>query len=135
VYEQLKNDAEKYIFYTMMLQDYPDPSYQEARMRLNPKFGRKMLNLERMEVYTKNVRTYNDTTPFERINTLSLELLVAPTFDRQGRQLAPPPNNKCPPYKCTNLYEFTNNQLRELVEMGDVSLNEYQLSNYVSLYV
>lgn len=124
VYDVLQNDAEKYIFYTLILQDYTYSMYYIARKRLKPTFGRSIVDMSK---YPKFNGRFSNTTLSERLDSLT-EPLVKPVDLNAGITL-------CPPYKCIEMYEFIDPQLNELVTMGDTELNENQLASYITLLI
>lgn len=124
VYDTLTTDAEKYILFTIILQDYTISMYYVARQRLNPIFGRSAIDLSK---YPKFTRQYNDTTVSDRLDSLT-EPLLAPTDINSGVSI-------CPPYKCMEMYEFTNPQLNDLVKFGDTEMDEHQIANFIALLV
>lgn len=124
VYSLLTTDAEKYILFTLILQDYRMDAYYSALKRLDPKFGKSTIDLSK---YGQNNRLYSDTLITDRLDTMS-EPLLLPSDINSGV-------NVCNPYSCLEMYEFTDPQLRELVNTGDTSLDNGQLSNFIALMV
>lgn len=124
VYKLLKTDAEKYVFFTLLLQTYIVAPYYYIRNTLKPQFGRQIINLAK---YPKINREYNDSTIVNRLDSYS-EPLLKPTDVNADVHI-------CPPYKCIDLYEFSNEQLKELVTTGDTILNNNQLASFLSLIV
>lgn len=124
VYSKLKTDAERYILFTLILQEYRHESFYSARKKLNPKFGKSVIDLSK---YPPNNRMYNDTLMPDRLDAISTPLLV-PSDSNSGVTV-------CNPYNCMELYEFVDPQLNELVRTGDVSLDAEQLSNLITLIV
>lgn len=122
-YDRLRNDAEKYIFLTMLLQDYNYASYSAARNRLKPNFGQEKIDLSK---YPVSGKMYNDSTLGERLKDLT-EPLVRPTNINDGI------TTSCPPYKCIDMFEFEDLQLRMLVRNEDPQLTNDQLANYIAL--
>lgn len=122
VYDSLTTDAEKYVFYTLILQEYNYSMYFIARKRLNPEFGSSVVDMSR---YPKFRGQYPNTTLAERLDALT-EPLVKPS-DMSANIL------QCPPYKCIDMYEFSDPQLNELVTTGDTVLNDDQLTAYITL--
>lgn len=115
VYLKLRNDGEKYVFYTLMLQDYPIPLINNARKFLNPEFGKSPRDLTKYPVCK---REYSNTTVNDRLNAISEYVL-----------------NDGSPYTNKNSYEFVDSQLQELVATGDVQLTDEQLANFIALCV
>lgn len=124
VYQTLHTDAEKYVFFTMVLQEYPLAIYANARKRLSPKFGHNTIDLSAHKPFT---RMYSNTTIAQRLDMLS-EPLLRPSDVNNEITL-------CNPYKCTEMYEFVHPQLNELVRTGDVDLNRVQLANFIALVI
>lgn len=126
VYQMLTSDAEKYVFFTLLLQEYNIYIYKIARDELSPNFGRRT-NGDLLANYEPSYRLYQDTTITDRLDTLT-QPLVLPTDVNEAV-------NICSPYKCGDLYKFTNPQLHALVVDGDVSLDDKQMSAFISLYL
>lgn len=124
VYDNLNTDAEKYIFFTIILQSYALPMYDYARRQLQPEFGRSIVDLSR---YPISPQPYIDSTLADRLDTLT-EPLIAPTDINAGLTI-------CPPYKCIEMYEFTNPQLKQLCKIGQVELTPMQMANFLTLVV
>lgn len=122
-YDNLQNDAEKYIFFTLLLQDYNYASYSNARNRLRPVFGQETCDLSQYEMSTN---TYNDSTLADRLNALT-EPLVKPANMNDVTITA------CPPYKCVDMYEFVDPQLQTLVKTESCQLTAHQFANYIAL--
>lgn len=122
VYDALVTDAEKFIFYTLILQEYNYSTYFIARQRLQPEFGTSIVDYEQ---YPKCMSKFNDTTLAERLDGMT-EPLVKPSDINVLIE-------KCPPYKCIELYEFVNEQLNELVTFGNTALDDDQLMRYITL--
>lgn len=124
VHDRLITDAERFVFYTIVAQDYPTPTIREARKRLQPKFGNRVISLDD---YAKNARLYTDSTIDDRLASYT-EPIVRPS--EMNEEL-----NVCPPYSCPELYRFANEQLRELASTGDTELTREQLAAFVTLCV
>lgn len=140
LYERLSNDAEKYVFFTLILQNYPLKMYHHARKRLtNTQFGTMLSADQLLQQYRHliSTRPYYDTTMAERLKMITEQLLSlrptdlnASTVDNQ--------NGTCPPYKCSEYYEFTNEQLAELAKTGTASTNafdDFQIAGYLTLLI
>ncbi|AQN78576.1 ACH96155.1 GrBNV gp76-like protein [Kallithea virus] len=119
VYQMLKNDSEKYVFFTMVMQEYPTPMYLNARNALNPTFGDSHIDLSK---YSQRKRQFVNTSINERLNDITEPLVDTPNYE-------------CTPYDCMELYEFHNDQLKVLVETGDVGLDTDQLVNFITLSI
>lgn len=124
IYSFLTNDAEKYILFTLILQEYRIESYYLALKNLKPNFGRSIIDLSR---YEPNNRLYMDTIITDRLDTMSEPLLLPSDINSDV--------NICSPYSCPEMYEFTNPQLNDLAKYGDAILDQDQLSNLISLMV
>lgn len=124
MYSLLTNDAEKYVFFTLVLQEYRIETFYAARKKLKPQFGKSIIDLSK---YEQNNRRYTDTLITDRLDTLS-EPLLLPSDVNAGV-------NVCTPYSCSEMYEFVDPQLNELVKTGDTALNSEQLSNLIALMV
>lgn len=125
-YKSLQNDAEKYVFFTLLLQVYKHATYVMARNYLKPQFGcETSINVNKQHPIT-SPRLYVDATLGERIEALT-EPLIRPTDFNANL------STTCPPYKCIDLYEFTNEQLRELVSLGRTQLTPQQKANLIAL--
>nr|WOJ45340.1 GrBNV_gp76-like protein [Apis mellifera nudivirus] len=125
VFKNLKSDAEQFVFYTLLLQEYQSPAVQRLRKNLQPKFGHNIY--ADIEYFTKNARPYVDNTIVDRVNSFS-EPIVRPTDMRSDL-------NACPPYTCPELYRFTDEQLATLARIGDCELNREQLAAFIALCV
>lgn len=125
VYQKLTTDAEKYVLFTLILQDYPTNRLYMNLKKLNPTFGGSEIDI--IGKYPPGNRLYSDTLVSDRLNALS-EPLLLPSDVNAGV-------NVCTPYSCSELYEFNDPQLRDLVKFGDVELNPEQLSNFIVLNV
>ncbi|AUQ43958.1 putative gp76-like protein [Esparto virus] len=122
VYQLLTNDAEKYVFYTLVLQVYPNPMYFTARSQLEPNFGQSNINLNKYPVYR---RYFTNNTTLERVDMQSQPLVD----DSSNNNLS---GNKCTPYSCSEMYEFNDRQLNTLVATGDVELNDLQYAHFIA---
>lgn len=124
LYTLLETDAQKYVFFTFVLQEYPLHMYLNARRQLDPAFGNNSIDLS---AHVKCKRSYSNTTIGERLDMLSEPLLKPSDVNNEV--------TLCNPYKCTEIYEFSDPQLNGLVRTGDVQLNDVQLSNFIALFV
>ncbi|KAI5630627.1 OrNVorf25-like [Venturia canescens] len=123
VYGNLRNDAELYVFLTLLMQVYPTNMYKLQRDSLKPVFGSSPRSLER---YQSSTRAYVQTTLADRLNSYT-EPLITPTD--VGTSVT------CPPYKCMELYEFIDPKLNELVTTGDTELTPSQYASFISLHI
>lgn len=78
--------------------------------------------------YPFYIRTFKNITISERVN-MNIEPLVTPTNINASIDIL------CTPYKCLDLFEFSDVQLRTLAKDGDVELNEEQISIFVALAI
>lgn len=113
IWDQLVLDSEKYVFLTLLLQDYDDITYRNARDKLKPLFYGNKVDLTSYPFY---IRTFKNITISERVN-MNIEPLVTPTNINASIDIL------CTPYKCLDLFEFSDVQLRTLAKDGDVELN------------
>lgn len=125
IYDRMRNDAEKYVFYTLVLQDYTYAQYSAARNRLQPEFGQEIVDMSRHE---PSMKIYNNSTLSERLDDLT-EPLIMPT-DINDTIIT-----TCPPYKCVDMFEFADEQLRLLVANKDPQLSDVQFANYIALAI
>lgn len=119
---RLVTDAERYVLYTLVLQQYPKGMYYAARNALRPEFGTRDLD---MSGYERSVRRSN-------VNVTPKNYRALMFSDDPG----PVPNN-CTTDRCLDNYEFTDPQLKALSladdDNGDeIELSEYQIAAYVA---
>uniref|UniRef100_A0A0C9QJ97 C09D4.1_3 protein n=1 Tax=Fopius arisanus TaxID=64838 RepID=A0A0C9QJ97_9HYME len=125
VFEALKYDAEKYVFYTIIMQRYACPIFFKARNYLKPKFGTSQINLTQYQVCKRN---YYNTTLDERLLQAITQPIVRSTDINQNVPW-------CPPFKCSDLYEFSDVQLKELVKGNNIQLTDEQLAALIALAI
>lgn len=146
IYRRLTTDAQRYAFYTLLMQDYPNAMYWRARKRLKPSFvtpsNAKGTNddgsvfgaplqkhlLTLTTKYAPNCRPYVDSVVTDRMNTYA-EPLIRPT-DVSG-----PVESHCHQLSSPERYEFVNEQLNSLVSTGNTILTPQQFAAYVSMYL
>jgi hypothetical protein len=129
VFTRLSSDAELYVFYTLLLQDYSNFSYHAARYKLNPIFGQDTsIDLSSYEVSKRSFNDHDLRDVNERLNSIVEPLLSS---SQSNNRVYP----NCSPYKCPNLYEFTNPKLRDLVAREDTELDDYQFASFIALCV
>lgn len=148
VFRRLANDAERYAFYTLLMQDYPNAMYWRARKQLRPVFPAEKSDetrdteddgamfgaplqkhlLSLAAKYPPNCRPYLDTVVSDRMLSYS-EPLIRPT------DLAGPVESHCQQLSSPERYEFVNEQLNSLVANGDVLLTAQQYAAYLSMYL
>lgn len=126
VYDALQSDAEKFVFYTLILQEYNYSMYYVARKNLSPKFGQSTVDMTKYPRFTSNSR-FDNTTLSDRLDALT-EPLVKPNDVNSNITI-------CPPYKCIELYEFADMQLNELAASGTTDLNDIQMARYITLLI
>lgn len=147
VFRRLANDAERYVFYTLLMQDYPNAMYWRARKTLRPvfrvnsnqthdtvadgtRFGAPLQTnlLTLSDRFPANCRPYNDSLVSDRVNAYA-EPLVRPT------DISRPIESHCQQLNSPERYEFTNQQLNDLVAYGNAVLTDDQYGAYVSMYL
>lgn len=131
VYSRLVNDAERYVFITILLQYHNSNACKRRRDRLSPKFG----------VEPIAFRTYDETTDTmtnkyiqnARIMTNNGRIVSSPSL------AVPDDANECDPERCPELYEFTDDRLNGLVVYGDDYEHEWtddvQLAAFITLCI
>lgn len=138
VKKALNNDAERYVFATILLQQYPSNSIKRYRDSLkNVRFGSEPVafyinaipfndassssssSYNPQPKYPLNRRRYVDSTLQERLDSYT-ELLVRPTDASSNGFVNDSPNLACQPYDCWELYEFTDPRLNLLSKGYDV---------------
>lgn len=126
VYEKLKTPSEKYVFFTLMLQEYPIQMYNELRNQLNNvEFGSNIVDLR--DMYEPFHRQYVNSVISDRTQLYS-EPLLRPDEVNSDVVL-------CNPIKCFEAYEYTDEQLNALIKNAPVTLNATQLANLIVLMV
>ncbi|AYP97905.1 GrBNV gp76-like protein-like protein [Mauternbach virus] len=126
IYRLLQTDSEKYIFYTLVLQDYPTVMYHDARDKLKPKFGTSNIDLEK---YKRRKRPFINVSMDDSLNLFTRQLVDVSDDDNSNME------NKCTPYDCFEMYEFHDEKLKILVADGDVELDRNQLVNFITLSI
>jgi hypothetical protein len=137
LYAMLKTNGEKYTFFTLIIQMYPMKIYIRARENLkNPQF-------DSLNTFTHNPKLFSSKQCYD--TTLSDHLTADSSDDGNNVELIRPtdindsiPYNqqKCPPYKCSEYYEFANEQLLELAKTGNYTEpNDVQVANYITLLI
>lgn len=151
VYDALRTDAERYVFFTLVLQQYSVNAYREYRDGLRPKFesgedkkyddddddDRCVLSSLESK-YRKYSRPYKDATVLDRLDSFT-ERLVCPTDLSSSSSSTSPtrrhPWTACDPDANMETYEFVDRQLATLAATGDVELTPYQTASYITLCV
>jgi len=125
IMSSLNNDAERYVFYTLVLQSHNIPNIYEARKNLDPIFGNAPFEIE--NIIEANARPYHDKTIDDVLDDMVVPLLqpndVANIVD------------KCMPVTCPEKYEFSNGKLRSLVNDEPIELSNEELANYITLLI
>lgn len=128
IFRSLNTDAERYVFYTILMQEYRAPMFDAARNELRPEFGRDAIDTVTMYGSLSPPRRYIDTTVNDRLDSYT-ELLLRPTDVNAFTE------SNCTPIKCPELYRFSDPQLAELIETERVELNEDQTAAFIALCV
>lgn len=132
VYDKLTTDAELYVFFTLIVQQYNVNAYRLYRDVLKPKFGGDkdvysdpMAYLaDKYRIYT---RPYTDATVQNRLDAFT-EQLVTPTDISAVKPI-------CNPDRCMEMYEFVDTQLATLAATGTVELTPFQIASYITLCI
>jgi len=124
IYSQLQNDAEKYVFCTMMLQDHYSSTYFNIRKRLNPKFQSRT-DISLTHKYTPNPRPFINTSTEERAKKYTEPLITISDTSVFY-------NTRCSPHKCPDNYEFADKRYRELVRTGTLNLNRAESTRFIA---
>lgn len=135
VYDRLATDAELYVFFTLVIQQYNLNAYRHHRDRLKPKFDTKdsfqysdpMAFLANK--YRMYARPYADSSVQSRLDAFTVPL-VTPT-DVSAAIVKP----ICNPDRCMELYEFSDPQLKTLAATGNVDLTHFQIASYITLCI
>lgn len=128
LFRTLKTDAERYVFYTILMQEYRAPMFDAARDELRPEFGRDAIDAIGTYGALWPPRRYVDTTVDDRLDSYT-ELLLRPTDVTAFTE------SNCTPLKCPELYRFADPQLAELVATERVDLDEDQTAAFIALCV
>lgn len=124
VYSKLKRSSEKYIFFTLVLQEYPLQMYDDLRCQLtNVVFGQNIIDLSAN--YKPFTRKYINSSVSERAHLYS-EQLLRPDEVNSDVTL-------CNPIKCSEAYEYVDQQLNALVRNEPVMMNKQQIANFIAL--
>lgn len=124
VYAELKTDSEKYVFYTLILQEYPIQMYADIREKLTDiQFGCKTIDLR--SIYEPFHRAYINSVVGDRVN-LSSESVLRPDEVNSDVVL-------CNPVDCAESYEYENEQLNALVRDEPLNMDPHQISNFIVL--
>lgn len=135
IYDRLATDAELYVFFTLVIQQYNLNAYRHHRDRLKPKFGTDdsfqysdpMAFLANK--YRMYARPYANSSVQSRLDAFT-EQLVKPT-DVSAAIVKP----ICNPDRCMELYEFSDPQLKTLAATGNVELTPFQIASYITLCI
>lgn len=124
VYAELKTPAEKYIFFTLLLQEYPVQMYDDLRCQLTGvEFGQS--NIDLRDTYEPFHREYVNSCVGDRMQLYS-EPLLRPDEVNSDVVL-------CNPVKCFESYEYMDDQLNKLVRNEPIPMNQSQLANFIAL--
>lgn len=131
VYRRLRTDAEKYVFFTLILQTYMHSPYVSARDQLSPEFDTNNQRIMSLDEFLRKhpihiCRPYLDANVSDRLKALT-QPLIKPT--QINENFTP----TLTPHKHVDMYEFTDPQLRELVRVGRVPLTRRQQANLLTL--
>lgn len=124
VFELLTTDAQKYIFYTIIMQDYNYYSFHNVRRKLQPIFGSDNANLS---IYPEAHSPFLNVTVADRIKDYTAELLRPAEMTENALN--------CLKQKCPTMYEFTNEQLNSLMKTGNTELNLSQTAAFIALSI
>lgn len=117
IYRKLTNDAERYVFLTICLQQYAYNMFQIHRDKLTPIFhGDTSIDLSKYNSI-KNMYDFNYNQSLPQIPLIDETVNIIPD---------------CMPNKCMELYEFVNKQLNELVAFGDTQFTLEQKAALLS---
>lgn len=112
-YAALTNDAEKYVFYTIVMQYHPSHLMLAARNKLRPVFGREPIDLTAK--YRPNARRWYDSTLADRLRDETVEL-IRPSEINEATSV-------CASETCIDAYRFVDERLRDLVATTEDRLN------------
>lgn len=127
IYELLESDAEKYVFFTLLIQQYPLNQYLKYRDNfLKPVFQNLNTDQNILSSFKKCVRKYINVTTKDRLHSYTIPLILSNEISDY---------TECPPYTCLELYEFKNPQLKNLVELGDTELTNLQMASFITLCI
>lgn len=125
IYRKLSTDAEKYIFYTMLMQDHYSSIYFDARKSLNPTFGSDLGEECSLKKYPVHTRWFINLSPSERAEKYTEPLItVGDEHVFYG--------SRCSPHKCPDNYEFADDRLRELVRTGTLDLEYDETTLFIA---
>lgn len=117
VHANLQNDAERYVLYTLVLQQYSNAMFHAARNALRPIFGQSdKVDLSRYDVSSRNYVTAIPRKDYRAI-----------MFGADARA----PLN-CVSERCMDDFEFTDPQLNALTRDDEVPLTDQQTAAYIA---
>lgn len=107
-------DARKYVFYTLVLQEYQLTPFIQIRDQLKPSFGSNSIKLDHFDHFKASKKYVN--------KVYKDDPLVLPST-----------STLCTKYDCFEMYEFVDNQLNKIVKGHPVDLSRHQFINFVTL--
>lgn len=116
VFDKLTTDAEKYVFLTILIQDYDYASFIRARNKLQPIFGSAVMEVDNLP--TKDMRCFSDNKG-----------LFNPS--KPFKHNSPECSDHSYVY-CSTYYTFSDPQLRTLCATGTVDLTDFQLASVIT---
>lgn len=124
IYIKLRNDAEKYVFFTLVMQYHSSNLMLLARNRLKPVFGRdSTVNVSRL--YKPNARVWFDRTMHDRLQDNTIDLLRPEDINVETLRV------DCTDVEsCLDQFEFTDDKLRSLVDNVEDERNDVTYDNF-----
>lgn len=140
IYIKLKNDAEKYVFFTIIMQYHASNLILLARSQLKPIFGQDA-TIDVVKTYQPNARTWIDRTMSDRMRDRTVELLRPNDLNVETSR-----RPDCTDVElCPDQYAFADEKLRALVDnidddaRDDISYRDFanddEYAAFVSLFV
>lgn len=117
IFDKLTTDAEKYIFLTILIQDYDYVSFIRARNKLRPKFS------------SATTKEDNDLPPTD-MRCITINADTVKLSENSNESAAVCSDN--PYVYCSTYYTFSDPQLRTLCAKGTVDLTDFQLASVIS---
>lgn len=137
-YDKLTTDAELYVFFTLVLQQYNVNAYRLHRDRLKPKFGGGRDTNDAFQYsdpmsflankYRTYTRPYTDSSVQNRLDAFTQPLVTPTDISATTKPI-------CNPDQCMELYEFSDPQLNTLAATGTVDLTPSQIASYIALCI
>lgn len=116
VFDKLTTDAEKYVFLTILIQDYDYVTFIRARNELHPIFGSAVVKAEGLP--PENTRCITNNTDVDKL----------PEYPDEGATVC----SDNPYIYCSTYYTFSDPQLRTLCATGTVDLTDFQLAGVIA---